>query len=354
MKKTAKILKSDLTNYNVFFLTGDNQHSVRETVDEIIAANIGDESLKDFNFNHFTEENHSAEEISNSLHSLPMMTDKRIVYISEIEKMSADIHSMLLLFLKKNYDTTVLIITGIKPDKRKVFFKEIAKLKSGISAEFKAKNEREILAWINEYVQKKGRSITPIAINLFSTTVSSDLNNIASELDKLILFTEKEHTIDEDDIEKVLGISKDFNIFKLINTVSNKQLNKSIEICDRIMKMKENRSDPIAINIMLSRMFVSAFEISSNSYIKGISMSYSAKDMGYDNPWRDKDTQAASQNYSLVELTRIMRFLLECDIKLKSSFQDKKTVIFILLNKIINHGSNKNINYLEFFNQLAK
>ena len=354
MKKTTKILKSDLTNYNLFFLTGDDQHSVRETVDDIIEANIGDESLKDFNFNHFTEENHSAEEISNSLHSLPMMTDKRIVYISEIEKMSADIHNMLLLFLKKEYNTTLLIITGIKPDKRKVFFKEIGKIKSGISSEFKAKNEREILTWINEYIQKKGRRISPAATRLFSTTVSSDLNNIASELDKLLLFVEKSNTIEEDTIEKVLGISKDFNIFKLINTVSNKQIQRSIEICDRIMKMKENKSDPIAINIMLSRMFISAFEISSNSYIKGISMSFSAKEMGYDNPWRDKDTQTCAQNYSLIELTRIMRFLLECDIKLKSSYQDKKTVIFVLLNKIINHGSNKNINYLEFFNQLAK
>ena len=354
MKKTTKILESDLKNYNLFFLTGDDQHSVRETVDDIIEANIGDESLKDFNFNHFTEENHSAEEISNSLHLLPMMTDKRIVYISEIEKMSSDIHTMILLYLKKNYDTTVLIITGIKPDKRKVFFKEIGKIKSGINVEFKAKNEREILVWINDYVLKKKRRISPAAIRLFSTTVSSDLNNIASELEKLILFTEKDHTIDEDDIEKVLGISKDFNIFKLINSVANKKIKKSIEICDRIMKMKENRSDPIAINIMLGRMFISAFEISSNSYVKGISLTFSAKEMGYDNPWRDKDTQTSANNYSLIELTRIMRFLLECDIKLKSSFQDKKTAIFVLISKIINQSSNKNINYLEFFNQLAK
>jgi len=102
----------------------------------------------------------------------------------------------------------------------------------------------------------------------------------------------------------------------------------------------------------LSKIFISAFEISYVALTNKISIDIAAKKQGYNNPWRDKDTVICAKKYKTAELIRILRYFLECDIKLKSSYQDSKTAIFVLLEKIIKHGNNKNCVYLEYFDTL--
>lgn len=346
-KSTGNI---DINKHTIYFFTGEDQYSIEQKVHEIIPLYMN-EDLKDFNYSHFNEENVSAESISLALFSLPVMAEKRIVYISNIEKMNSEVTDLLSKFIKKNIDTTVLILTGIKPDKRKVFFKEIAKHPNSFSQEFKQKNEREIMQWMKNYIMSKNMKISNKGLMLLSISISSHLSNISSEIDKLIEYSSG-HEITEDTIESVLGISKEFNIFKLQSSVVNKDINKAINICDNIIRSKTNRMDPIGINLFLSRIFVSAFEISYVALTNKITIDAAAKKQGFSNPWRDADIITCAKKYKAAELIRILRYFLECDIKLKSSYQDSKTAIFVLLEKVIKHGNNKNCEYLEYFNTL--
>ena len=340
----------DINKHTIYFFTGEDQYSIEQKVHEIIPMYM-DDDLKDFNYNHFNEENVSSESISLALFSLPVMSEKRIVYISNIEKINAEVTELLSRFLKKNIDTTILILTGIKPDKRKVFFKEIAKHPNTFSQEFKQKNDREIMQWMKNYISSKNMKISNKGLMLLSISISSHLSNIASEIDKLIEYSSGSE-ITEDTIESVLGISKEFNIFKLQTSVVNKDLSKAINICDNIIKSKSNRMDPIGINLFLSRIFISAFEISYVSLTNKMSVDVAAKKQGFNNPWRDADTITCAKKYKATELIRILRYFLECDIKLKSSYQDSKTAVFVLLEKIIKQGNNKDCEYLEYFETL--
>lgn len=340
----------DINNHRIYFLTGEDQYSIEQKVHEIIPMYM-DEDLKDFNYNHFNDENVSAENISLALYSLPVMSEKRIVYISDIEKMNAEVTNLLSGFLKKDVDTTVLILTGIKPDKRKVFFKEIGKHPNTYSQEFKQKNDREIMQWMRNYISSKNKRISNKGLMILSISISSQLSNIASEIDKLIEYSSSPE-ITEDTIESVLGISKEFNIFKLQTAVVNKNLSQAMNICDNIIKSKTNRMDPIGINLFLSRVFVSAFEIAYVALTNKLSTEAAAKKQGYNNAWRDADTITCAKKYKAAELIRTLRYFLECDIKLKSSYQDSKTAIFVLLDKVIKQGENKGCKYLEYFDTL--
>jgi len=349
----AKVIKNiDINKHRIYFFTGEDQYSIEQKVHEIIPLYMN-EDLKDFNYHHFNEENISAENISLALFSLPVMAEKRIVYISGIEKINSEVTELLLRFLKKNIDTTILILTGTKPDKRKVFFKEITKNIHTFSQEFKQKNDREIMQWMKNYIASKNMEITTKGLMLLSISISSHLSNIASEINKLIEYSSGSE-ITEDTIESVLGISKEFNIFKLQTSVVGKNLPKALNICDNIIKSKTNKMDPIGINLFLSKIFISAFEISYVALTNKVAIDQAAKKQGFSNPWRDADTITCAKNYKTGELLRILRYFLECDIKLKSGYQDNKTAIFILLEKIIKHGENKNCEYLEYFNTLRR
>ncbi|MBN2789605.1 MAG: DNA polymerase III subunit delta [Candidatus Delongbacteria bacterium] len=349
MAKTSTNI--DPSKHTIYLLTGEDRYSIEQKVVEIISHYM-DEDLKDFNFNHFNEENVSPESISLALFSLPVMADKRVVYISDIDKANSEVTDLLLKFLQKNIDTTILILTGVKPDKRKVFFKEITKNPNSFSQEFKQKNEKEIMQWMSNYISSKGMKISHKGLMLLSISISAQLSNIASEIDKLIEYTSGSE-ITEDTIEDVLGISKEFNIFKLQTSVVEKKLSVALNICDNIIRSKSsNKMDPIGINLFLSRIFISAFEISYVALTNRISIDSAAKKQGYNNPWRDADTITCAKNYKAAELIRILRYLLECDIKLKSSYQDPKTAVFVLLEKVIKHGEDKECEYLEYFDTL--
>ena len=81
----------DINRHRIYFLTGEDQYSVEQKVHEIIPLYM-DEDLKDFNYNHFNEENVSAESVSLALFSLPVMADKRIVYIFWVEFLMIQIY----------------------------------------------------------------------------------------------------------------------------------------------------------------------------------------------------------------------------------------------------------------------
>ncbi len=341
-----------LTDFLNFLLTGDDQYSVEIKSSEIISAFIEDD-LKDFNYARFNEENFSPELITSALYSLPVMAEKRVVVISDIDRAGADLLEAVTRFLNKNIDSTVLILTGTKPDRRKSFFKDLISDKRTLSLEFKEKNEREVQQWIKNYITSKGFNITNEGLMLFTLTLSSNLSQVAAEADKLMEYCAGK-TVTEDDVEKVLGISKEYNIFKLQTAVAARDLKRSFYITDNILKNKNNRTDPIAVNLFLSRTFVSAFEIGYHALIKKMQPDKAAADLGYNNPWKDADTVACAKNYKVTELIRCLRYFLECDIKLKSSYQDQTTAVMILLEKLILHADDKECAYLDWFGNLRR
>jgi len=352
MPKKTELSLSDINKFNIFFLTGEDRFSLKQDVNKIVSNYISNE-LKDFNYSNFTDENINPEYLSSELHSLPVMSDKRVVHLSNIDNALTDTQNLIKLFLKKNIDTTVLILSGKKPDKRKAFFKDLGKNKKILSFEYKKKNEKDTISWITNYFEKSNRTIDNEALKLLFFNLNGDMNNIASELDKIVLFTETSNSkiITSDIIQDVLGISKEYNIFTLLNSISQKKIENSYKIVSNLLKLKENRIDPIAINLFISKCFVSAYKISSYSYFNNKSIYDSANILGFTNMWRDKDTINCAQNYSLKEINNIMRYLLECDIKLKSSYQSKDNAVFVLIEKIIQQ-SNKNTGYLKFFNKV--
>ena len=341
-----------IVEYTTFLLTGEDRYSIEIKISEIISEYL-EQDLKDFNYSLFNEENMDPAAISSELYSLPVIADHRVVVVSDIDKAPLPLLEMLSVFLKKNIGTTILILTGSKPDKRKTFFKELSSNKTCLILEFKEKNDREIIQWLNNYIRSKGYSVSVGAIQMLSLSLSSNLSQVSSEADKLIEYCQ-DKSISEDDVERVMGISKKYNIFKLQKAVAEKNLKYALMISDNILKNKNNKTDPIAINLFLSRLFTSAFEIGYNSIASKISVERSAAALGYNNPWKDADILTCAKTYKASELLRSHRYFLECDIKLKSSYQTSDTAIFLLIEKIILHSDDNLCLYLDYFETIRK
>ena len=60
--------------------------------------------------------------------------------------------------------------------------------------------------------------------------IGNDLSRIKNEIDKMLINLGSRKTITEEDVEKYVGVSKDFNAFELQAAMASKNLAKAIRI----------------------------------------------------------------------------------------------------------------------------
>jgi DNA polymerase-3 subunit delta len=118
--------------------------------------------------------------------------------------------------------------------------------------------------------------------------------------------------ITSSDIEKNIGISKEFNNFELVNALALKDVMKANKIINYFAKNPKNNS-PIATTTILYNFFSKLLIAhgSSDKTPKGLGIKLKI------NPYFTKDYIAALKNYPLQKNARIIGYLREFDMKLK-------------------------------------
>jgi DNA polymerase-3 subunit delta len=90
--------------------------------------------------------------------------------------------------------------------------------------------ENQLPDWTEELVESKGYSISQKALMLLVDHIGNDLSRIENEIEKILINLHDRKTITEEDVEKYVGVSKDFNVFELQAALASKNLSKAIQI----------------------------------------------------------------------------------------------------------------------------
>ena len=303
---------NDLKNkiyYPIYFLGGEEAYYVDE-ISDFIEKNVLTDTEKEFNQSVIYGRETDVPSIISYAKRYPMMANYQVVIIKEAQYV--DKIEDLLPYFENPLDSTLLVINYKykKIDKRKVFFKRITK--KGVLYESPKIYDNKIPAWITEYVNKKGYRITPKACILLAEFLGSDLGKIVNEIGKLILNIPENAEINDELIERNIGISKDFNIFELQNAIGKKDVFKANQIAWYFgANPKEN---PLIKTITILYGYFSKLMIyhqlkdkSQNSVAAALSV----------HPFFVKDYQVAARNYTYAKLTRIISYLREYDLKSK-------------------------------------
>jgi len=142
--------------------------------------------------------------------------------------------------------------------------------------------------------------------------LGSDLGKVANELNKLTIAMKDKKAITPEDIEKNIGISKDYNIFELQNALGSKNALKANQIINYFAANdKQHPFQPTLI--MLYKYFAGLFKY---HFLKDKSERNVASKVGI-HPYFVKDYIKAARNYSPTKLYEIIGILREYDMKSK-------------------------------------
>jgi DNA polymerase-3 subunit delta len=241
----------------------------------------------------------------------PMMSEYQVVVVKEAQDLSRTIDK-LLPYVENPQESTVLVLCYKykKIDKRKALFKALQK--KGIVFESKKLYENQVADWIRRVLLGRQYKIDGKAASMLVEFLGNDLSKISNELDKLTLIIEKGSTITPDDIERNIGISKDFNNFELKKAVGDRNIVKVNRIINYFAQ--NQRANPIVMSISLL-----------NSFFTQLLIYHSLKDKSRNNvarvlkinPFFVSDYVVAAKNYPMKKVSRIITLLREADLKSK-------------------------------------
>ena len=247
---TYEQILSEIHNKNfapIYFLTGDEPYFI-DMISDTIENEALDEADRAFNQIVLYGRDVDVETIANHARSFPMMGERMVVIVKEAQ----DVKNLenFEAYLDTIPETTLLVFVYKykKFDKRKTLAKKIDK--KGVWFESKKLYDSNIPSWIQNYLKADGYSITPKATQMLADFLGTDLHKIANELKKLTIALPKNKSIDDADVERNIGISKDFNVFELQNAIGNRDVLKANRIVNYFGdNTKENPLLVTAINL---------------------------------------------------------------------------------------------------------
>ena len=308
----------------LYLFCGEEDFLIDEALDILIAEAI-DESTRGFNLDILYGSDVTPIGLMQIASSFPMAAERRIAIVREFDKMSNK--DLLLRYITKPSPTTSLVLVSAKPDFRTKFFKTIRE--NAIVAEFSQLYDNNIPPWIARRITKLGKQVTPEACQLIQNYVGKSLREIQNEIDKLFIYVGEKKLIDSDDVNSVVGMSRQYNIFELQKAIGRRDVARVIEISENMLR---NGESPVGTIVMLTRYFQKVWLIQELLSMETPEAQI-ATAIGV-NPYFVKEYAAAGKSFSSPQILDCFSALANADEHLKSSSLDQKTVMTVLMCRL--------------------
>ena len=212
----------------VYLLMGDEPYYPELVCDAILKYCIPEEE-KDFNETVCYGGEVTADQVVTAARRFPMMAERQLVVVKEAQQMKG--LEDLSYYCAEPLDSTVLVVLmhGASADKRKSFYKAACKI--GTVVDSPALRDYMVPDWIISYFGSRGLQIDPQAASLLAESAGTSLSTIVVETDKLTkALPEGTRRVTSEDIERNVGISRQFSVFELTKELSFRNSVKALKI----------------------------------------------------------------------------------------------------------------------------
>ncbi len=311
----------------IYFLMGEEPYFI-DRITEYIADHVLTEEEKTFNQITLYGKDTDITNVINTSRRFPMMASRQVVIVREAQNL--DKIEDLIHYVENPLESTLLVINYKykKLDRRKKLFKALEK--NSILFESKRLYDDKIPPWINSYLRSRGKKIEPKAAVILTEYLGNDLGKIANELEKLVIILKADQDIiSSADIERNIGISKDYNNFELNNALAQRNVLKANRIAQYFSANQKNH--PLVLTIPTIYAFFSKvlrYHFLSDKSSRNVASVLAIQ------PFFIREYESAARNYNIAKTVRVISLLREYDLKSKG-FGNVSAVPGELLKELI-------------------
>jgi DNA polymerase-3 subunit delta len=211
---------------------------VRDLVDAAV-----DPSTRDFNLEVRRGGELAAESLDALLGTPPMLAERRVVVIRDVDKLKKDVRALLDRYLARPASDLLLLLVvpaGAKLDK--------SLTSRGTGVEFEPLAGDRLPRWVAYHAEHVlGRPITPEATALLIEAVGPDLAQLALELEKLASYATD--TIDEHAVSDVVGVRRGESLGDLLDAVAAKDATQALALLPGVLQLPKTTAVSIVMNL---------------------------------------------------------------------------------------------------------
>lgn len=207
----------------VYILHGEESFFIDQLTDLLLSRVLTEEE-KDFDLVQFYggAGEFTMGDVVTTCRRFPMVAQRQLVLLREAQALDKRSNKLddLCLYLRQPSPTTILVITY--KTSTITGASELMKLakKQGVVYQSEKVRDYELPKVIPGFLQSLGVQAEPKAIDMLQNFIGSDFSRLTQEVEKLKVALQGRNKITAQDIADHVGISREFNVYELVDAIS--------------------------------------------------------------------------------------------------------------------------------------
>ena len=308
----------------LILLYGEDTFRSRVKLNEIITE-YKTKHKTGLNLIRFNEGSLDFDKVKQSIGAVSMFDEKKLVILENILK-NKDFQEKFFSYTKESKLKTSQDIILVIYQEGKVGAE--VKRRVNLFEEFNPLEGLDLVNWVKKEIARHKVDIDQMSLKKLIAYVGNDLWQMNNEIGKLISYKAGE-SIDEQDIDLLVKSKVDVNIFKTLDALAQKDKKTALRLLHEHISQGENENYLLSMFVYQLRTLIKLKDLVE----KGTPFYNLAKQSGL-HPYVVKKSSDQVKNFSLDQLKKIYRRLLEIDSGIKTGRIDGLTALDVFVAEI--------------------
>lgn len=222
-------------SFPVYVFYGDEEFFIHEALSAVKANSLKDVdpsvSLVEYKGD---EVSGTGGVIFDELRTMPFFVSKnKLVVVEDADNFVEKNKQVLERYLQSPSAHANLVLVCDKWDKRTKLASHVDKV--GISIECKRLKDHQLLNWLTTRAKQYNKSITAKAAQQLVEDVGSNLAILDKHLEKLSVYLSQKETIEERDVDALVGVDRNRTVFELTDAVAQRNVSSALKILSQML-----------------------------------------------------------------------------------------------------------------------
>jgi DNA polymerase III subunit delta len=283
---------------------------------------------EDFIIFDFSQQKYEFHYIKSEISNESMFFKKRVVVLKsffEEKDLKEEFLKQEEWFSKK--EGLIILFESDSIPKTDILYKFLKK--NGHIYEFEELDVSKIKDFIKAKLLENNFKIEPTALTQLINAVNNDFWRLKYELDKLIVFKIREKIITKDDVEKLVRLEVDSDIFKTIDAIAKKDKKKAIQLVH--LHLERGDSAPYIFSMIafqFRNMLIIKDKMDKNTNISQFQLKKELKGI---NPFVLQKSLWLIKDFNSSQLEKIYKKIFQMDLSVKNGKMQPEEALEILL-----------------------